>query len=85
MAACEAQKFSGVTQDQFSGLVQKAQAAGIGISGNSGTATQSGVTMTWNYDPASQLLVIQCTDSPFFIPCATINSKVNDLVKGALS
>ena len=83
--ACDAQTFSGVTQDQFSGLMQKAQAAGIGISGNSGTASQSGVTMTWNYDPASQVLTIQCTDSPFFIPCATINSKINDLVKGALS
>jgi hypothetical protein len=85
MAGCDPQTFSGVTQDQFSGLVKKAQAAGIGISGNSGTATQSGVTMTWNYDPVFQVLTIQCTDSPFFIPCATINSKINDLVKGALS
>jgi hypothetical protein len=83
--ACDAQTFSGVTKDQFSGLMQKAQAAGIGISGNSGTASQSGVTMTWNYDPASQVLTIQCTDSPFFIPCATINSQINDLVKACVS
>jgi hypothetical protein len=41
--------------------------------------------MTWNYDPASQVLTIQCTDSPFFIPCATINSQINDLVKACVS
>ena len=85
MSGCDAQKFSGVTHDQFSLLLQKAQGAGINISGNSGTASQGGITMTWNYDPAAQVLIIQCTDSPFFIPCSTINSQINDLVKGSLT
>lgn len=84
--ACDAQTFAGITPHQFACIAQKAQqATGIVISGNSGTASQSGVTIGWNYDPASQALAIQCTDSPFFIPCATINSQIKDLVKACVS
>jgi hypothetical protein len=83
--ACDAQTFSGVTHEQFACIVQKAEeATGIILSGNSGTASQRGITITWNYDPAAQVLNIQCTNLPFFIPCGTINSQINDLVDGCL-
>jgi hypothetical protein len=80
MAGCEAQTFSGITQEHFACLLQKAQSSGINISGNSGTASRDGITLTWNYDSASQVLTIQCTEKPIFLLCGVITSQINDLV-----
>jgi hypothetical protein len=82
MAGCASQTFSGITQARFDCLVQKAQADGIAISGNVGVASKDSITISWNFDPVSQTLELQCTDSPFFIPCETINGKIQDLVDG---
>jgi hypothetical protein len=83
MSGCPAQTFSGITQEQFACIAQKAQAAsGVALSGNSGTASQSGLTITWNYDPAAQTLTIQCTDKPFFPTCGMIASQIESVVKG---
>jgi hypothetical protein len=83
MSGCPAQTFTAVTQDQFDSLLQKAAAAGIPISGNSGSASQQGITISWNFDPVAQTLMLECTGKPFLIPCGTINSKIHDLVGGS--
>ena len=80
MAGCDIQTFSGITQQHFGCLLQKAQSVGINISGNSGTASRDGITITWNFDPASQVLTIQCTDKPIFLSCGVITSQISDLV-----
>jgi len=81
MSGCEAQTFSGITQEHFDCLVQKAQSSfGITISGDSGSSSQSGVTISWDYDRASQSLTIQCTDKPVFLLCGIITSQVSDMV-----
>ena len=80
MAACETQTFSGMTQTRFDCLVQKAQTAGIEIAGNSGVASKNGISVRWQFDPVGQTLELQCTDSPFFLSCGTINEKIQDLV-----
>ena len=80
MAGCELQTFSGITQAHFACLLQKAQSSGINITGNSGAASGSGITVEWNYDPASQVLTIQCTDKPVFLGCGVITSQIRDLV-----
>ena len=80
MAGCEVQTFSGMTQEHFACLLQEAQSSGINISGNSGTASRDGITLTWNYDPASQVLTVQCTDKPVFLMCGVITSQISDLV-----
>jgi len=80
MASCEVQTFSGITEEHFACLLQKAQSAGINICGNSGTATGSGITIAWNYDPGAQKLTIQCTDKPVFLGCGVITSQIRDLV-----
>jgi hypothetical protein len=80
MGACATQTFSGVTQARFDCLVQKAAAAGIAIAGDVGQASKDGITIRWQFDPAGQTLELQCTDSPFFLPCGTINAKIHDLV-----
>ena len=83
MAGCDPQTFSSITPTQFACIAQKAEeATGIVISGNSGTASQSGITISWNYDPAAQTLTIQCVDKPFFPTCGMIASQVQSLVDG---
>jgi hypothetical protein len=80
MGQCATQIFDGVTQARFDCLVQKAQAAGIVIAGNSGSESREGVTIRWAFDPAAETLELQCTHSPFIISCGTINGKIHDLV-----
>ncbi|MBV8630230.1 MAG: hypothetical protein JOZ83_04850 [Silvibacterium sp.] len=80
MPGCEVQTFSGITQEHFTCLLQKAQSSGINIAGNSGTATGSGITVEWNYDPAAGKLSIQCLDKPIFLSCGVITSQIRDLV-----
>jgi len=63
-------------------MTQAAQDAGITISGNVGEASKAGITIRWQYDPGSQVLELQCTEAPFFVPCATINARLQSLVDG---
>jgi hypothetical protein len=82
MAGCASQTFSGITQARFDCLVQKAQASDLAISGNVGVTSKDGITISWNFDPVSQTLELQCTDAPFLLPCETINGRINELVDG---
>jgi hypothetical protein len=41
------QVFSGIAPGQYARLIEKAKAAGIDLSGNSGTATKFGVEVSW--------------------------------------
>jgi hypothetical protein len=78
--SCAAQVFSGITDARFQCLVAKASANGIAISGNSGSASKDGITIAWNFDPGSQTLTLQCTATPFFLPCSVINGKIHEMV-----
>lgn len=83
MAQCEEQEFAGITSEQFRTFLEKAESMGIpGLAGqgNTGQASRSGVTIRWNYDPDSQQLTVQCTDSPMLLPCSLINSKIREAV-----
>lgn len=80
MAVCAAQVFSGITQQRFDCLMQKAAASGISINGNQGQASHSGVTVSWSFDPISQTLELQCLAAPFFVSCGMINGRLHDLV-----
>jgi len=77
------QEFRSVTLAQYQKMCEKAQAAGIAIKGDSGTASKVGVTVTWNYDPSSQDLRIQCLGTPFFVSMDDINEKIAAMVKAA--
>jgi hypothetical protein len=82
MSACAAQVFSGIDQRRFARLSAKAEAEGIFISGNVGSATQGKITIAWDYDPATETLTLQCTDAPFYLGCVFINSNIHSLVDG---
>jgi hypothetical protein len=82
---CAPQVFSGITPEQYASLLQKAQAAGFALSGNSGTASKYGVEVAWNYSPAAQQLTFQCLRTPFFIKPEDVNAKIETLVKQSLA
>jgi len=85
MAPSAPQVFNGVTPDQFTRLVEKAKAAGIDITGNTGTASKFGVEITWNYAPATQELSLQCLKTPFFMSASDVNTKIHSLVAQSLA
>ena len=85
MAGCEAQTFNGVTVQQFACITQKAQEeSGLVLSGNGGEASAQGVTIKWNFDPVSQVLIIECTEKPFLVPCGIICSTIRNFVESCL-
>ena len=75
------QTFSGITPDQYAQLIVKAKAAGLELSGNSGTASKFGVEVQWNYSPESQQLTVQCLRTPMFVSAATVYGKLQALVE----
>jgi hypothetical protein len=81
MAQSAPQVFSGIAPEQYDRLIQKAQAAGLAIGGNSGTASKFGVEINWNYAPESQKLSIQCLSTPFFVKPEEVYAKIQVLVK----
>jgi len=79
------QVFSDITPEQYSSLLQKAQAAGMSLSGNSGTASKFGVEVAWNYSQAAQELTFQCVRTPFFMRPEDVNARIEALVKESLA
>ena len=78
------QVFSGITAEQFEKLTAKAQAAGIELSGNSGTASKFGVEVAWNYAPETLELTLHCLRTPFFVKPEEVNARIQALVKESL-
>jgi hypothetical protein len=79
--AAEPLVFANVTPEQYARLTQKATAAGINMSGESGTTSSFGVELSWNYNAAAQQLNIQCLKTPFFMTPEEVNAKIQKLVK----
>lgn len=75
------QVFNGVTAAQYERLVDKAKAAGIELSGNSGTASKFGVEIAWTYIPETQVLTLHTLKAPFFMKTADVDAKIQGLVK----
>jgi hypothetical protein len=85
MSSAAPQLFSNVSPSQFAQLTQKAQSAGIAISGNSGSASKMGVEVAWNYSPETCELSLQCLKTPFFIKAADVNQQIHALVTETLT
>jgi hypothetical protein len=77
--------FRQFTPAQFARLIAKAQAAGIALSGNSGTASKFGLEVSWDYAPDKQKLTLQCLRTPSFVSADEVNAKLQALVKESLS
>jgi hypothetical protein len=74
------QVFSSITPDKYVTLKQKANAAGINMSGNSGAASQFGVEVSWNYSPETCELTIQCLKTPLFVSPEAVDAKIKAMV-----
>ena len=85
VTASTPQVFSGITPAQYAKLTEKAKAAGVAMSGNSGRATRMGVEVEWDYSEARQELVLTCIKTPFFVNAQEINARLHSLVSETLS
>ncbi len=84
MAQSPPQVFSGITPENYATLMQKANASGLALNGNSGTASKYGVEVAWNYSPETQELSLQCLHTPFFVKPESVYAKIQALVKETL-
>ena len=84
MSQSEPQVFTGIAPAQYATLMQKAQAAGFSLSGNSGTASKFGVEVAWNYSPEARELTLHCLRTPFFLSGEEVNARLKALVTEAL-
>jgi hypothetical protein len=75
--------FSSVTPLQFAQLAEKARANGIDISGNSGSASQLGVEVSWEFVPATGQLTLHCLRTPFFLKLEEVNARLRRMVESA--
>ena len=83
MSACAMQTFNNLTRAAWTCV--QAAAAQYGVAGSdSGQASSNGFSISWSYDENTGTLHIQCTDSPWFVSCSTINSHVHDTVQQCL-
>jgi hypothetical protein len=67
-----------LTYVQYEKLVTEAQAQGIPITGDSGTASKFGVAVQWHW--ITNVLTIQVTNTPFFISASSVENKIAELV-----
>jgi hypothetical protein len=51
---------------------------GITIESDSGEASSRGFTLRWFYDASERTLEVQCLAKPFFVPCGTVNKRIED-------
>jgi hypothetical protein len=78
------QVFSGVAPQQYAKLLERANVAGVPMSGNAGRASRMGVEVEWNYSPEKQELVLTCLHAPFFLNADGVNAKLQELVTETL-
>lgn len=76
--------FRGITRAVFVRLRRKAAKHGIRVLHPRGEAVRNGVTIHWDYDPAAEVLEVECVRAPFWIAPATINSKLSDEIESEL-
>ncbi len=84
MSSCAMLTYNNVTPAAWACGVQFAADHGVQITSNQGSATVSGFTLAWNYTPSAQTVALQCTDSPWWAPCSTINSFIDNTVHKCL-
>lgn len=86
MSACSALSYTGVDADAWARVkALAAQQYAIAVDSDVGSASSAGFTIGWDYDAGAQALEIQCTDSPWAVPCEAINAHLDAAIKGAIA
>jgi hypothetical protein len=85
MAGCAADSFTNVSAAAFKCLVAKAAKYGVKIGTDSGSASTSGFTISWNYERAASKLTIQCLKKPALIGCGIVRGQVRGQVQDCIA
>jgi hypothetical protein len=80
MASCPPRTFEGISEEHFTRILATVAGAGIVLTGSEGQASYYGFTVEWRFDAIRRQLTIRCADRPFFVGCATIDARLEDLV-----
>jgi len=65
-----------MTDAQFAAATTRLRAAGIELTGPSGTLAKDGITAKYVY--AAGTLTVEIVDKPFFVPVSMIESKLKE-------
>ena len=68
---------------QFDEASRRLQAAGVNLSGTSGTLSRDGITAKYSY--ANGVLTIEVVDKPFFLPLSLIESQMRGYIEKGLA
>jgi hypothetical protein len=75
--ACDPLSYSGVDASKWASLKDTvSREYGIRIASDRGNASKRGFRLKWAYEPSAQALRIQCLSKPFFVPCGTVNTRI---------
>jgi hypothetical protein len=80
MSNCPPITVNDISREQYQALLTTAQAQGLALTGDAGSTTYQGMDFTWSYDAPAQLLTIQCTEKPMFVPCSMIETRIRGLI-----
>ena len=73
--------YENITPQRLAAIEARAQQElGIAISGNEGTATKNGITISWVYDSSDQTLTVGDTRKPWYVPESKIDEELTELV-----
>ena len=76
--------YPNVTPERFAAIQESAEKSlGFPITGDSGQASKSGITVNWNYNRQTGDLVLQCPHHPLLVLGSLIIDKFDQLVQGA--
>jgi hypothetical protein len=84
VAECPALSFTFVSAEAWAAMKAEVETEyGIAVEADEGEQAADGFTIKWFY--ADKYLVLQCTGSPFLVPCSVINGTITDMVKQVMA
>jgi hypothetical protein len=72
-----------LTETQFDEASRRLRAAGVNISGPSGTLSRNGITARYSY--ANGVLSIEVVDKPFLLPLSIVESQMRGYIEKGLA
>lgn len=67
----------------FDNLVARAAAAGLELTGQSGSVQMKGVTVAYDYEPESKWAILRVVKKPLLYPMGTVLKKIEEAITGS--
>jgi hypothetical protein len=82
MAGCDPQVFESVTREMLECFSESAESAfGLALTGDEGSASAMGTTLSWNYAPETKQLTLICAEKPMFLSCKDIYEHLGNMLE----